>query len=222
MTGLDPETDQILEIYCIITNGQLDVLHEGWGCVVNQPLEVMNRMVRHSFILSLKHFQCWYPHRANGVQRRTGIRGSPARSHSRKSLQKKQRMLYWNISRSMCQSQTERCWLGTAYMRTKRSWARDHIRRWLIISIIGFLMLVASTNARRFGVGWMCWSTYRRSRRSTRRRRIFLRVLLRRNTTKRPSLQRRRGSDEGWDRRRSSRRVAAVLKKPTAPIEYII
>jgi len=46
MTGLDPESDRILEIYCIITNGQLDVLHDGWGCVVKQPVDVMNKMVR--------------------------------------------------------------------------------------------------------------------------------------------------------------------------------
>lgn len=46
MTGLDSEKDVILEIYCIVTNGQLEPMDEGWGCVVNQPFDVIDQMVR--------------------------------------------------------------------------------------------------------------------------------------------------------------------------------
>ncbi|KAK3299129.1 ribonuclease H-like domain-containing protein [Chaetomium fimeti] len=45
MTGLDPENDAIIEIYCIVTNGQLELLDEsGWGTVVHQTSERMGRM----------------------------------------------------------------------------------------------------------------------------------------------------------------------------------
>lgn len=46
MTGLDLDKDVIIEIFCIITNGDLEVLDdEGWGCVVHQSKEVMDGMV---------------------------------------------------------------------------------------------------------------------------------------------------------------------------------
>lgn len=45
MTGLDLDTDVIIEIFCIITNGNLEVLDErGWGATIHQPAEVMERM----------------------------------------------------------------------------------------------------------------------------------------------------------------------------------
>ncbi|KAL2262753.1 hypothetical protein VTK26DRAFT_190 [Humicola hyalothermophila] len=45
MTGLDPDTDSIIEIYCLITDGQLQLLDEaGWGTVVHQPRERMAMM----------------------------------------------------------------------------------------------------------------------------------------------------------------------------------
>ncbi|CAG8955417.1 hypothetical protein HYFRA_00010281 [Hymenoscyphus fraxineus] len=45
MTGLDVENDVIIEIFCIITNGNLDVLdEEGWGAVIHQPKERMDQM----------------------------------------------------------------------------------------------------------------------------------------------------------------------------------
>lgn len=47
MTGLDVDNDVIIEIFCIITNGNLDVLdEEGWGTVIQQSKETMERMVR--------------------------------------------------------------------------------------------------------------------------------------------------------------------------------
>lgn len=47
MTGLDVDNDVIIEIFCIITNGNLDVLDEnGWGTVVHQSQETMDKMVR--------------------------------------------------------------------------------------------------------------------------------------------------------------------------------
>ena len=45
MTGLDPDTDSILEIYCLITDGQLELLDPvGWGTVVHQSKERMDAM----------------------------------------------------------------------------------------------------------------------------------------------------------------------------------
>lgn len=45
MTGLDPDTDEIIEIFCLITNGDLELAHEpGWGAVVHQPKERMDQM----------------------------------------------------------------------------------------------------------------------------------------------------------------------------------
>ncbi len=45
MTGLDPDTDCVVEIYCLITDGQLRLLDEiGWGTVVHQRRERMALM----------------------------------------------------------------------------------------------------------------------------------------------------------------------------------
>lgn len=45
MTGLDPDNDVIIEIFCIITNGKLDVLDEqGWGTVVHASKDKMHSM----------------------------------------------------------------------------------------------------------------------------------------------------------------------------------
>ncbi|KAF0326339.1 Oligoribonuclease [Colletotrichum sp. SAR11_59] len=45
MTGLDPDKEEIIEIFCIITTGNLEVVDpEGWGCVVHQSEERMAQM----------------------------------------------------------------------------------------------------------------------------------------------------------------------------------
>ncbi|KAK1769478.1 ribonuclease H-like protein [Phialemonium atrogriseum] len=45
MTGLDPDQDEIIEIFCLITDGRLNLAHEaGWGAVVHQPKERMDQM----------------------------------------------------------------------------------------------------------------------------------------------------------------------------------
>ncbi|KAF3764872.1 ribonuclease H-like protein [Cryphonectria parasitica EP155] len=45
MTGLDPDKEEIIEIFCLITNGNLDLLDaEGWGTVVHQPRARMDQM----------------------------------------------------------------------------------------------------------------------------------------------------------------------------------
>jgi oligoribonuclease len=45
MTGLDSDTDSIIEIYCLVTDGQLELLDEsGWGTVVHQTSERMAMM----------------------------------------------------------------------------------------------------------------------------------------------------------------------------------
>lgn len=46
MTGLDVENDVIIEVFCLITNGDLELVDEaGWGVVVHQSQERMDRMV---------------------------------------------------------------------------------------------------------------------------------------------------------------------------------
>ncbi|KAI1073933.1 ribonuclease H-like protein [Whalleya microplaca] len=45
MTGLDPDREEIIEIFCIITTKNLEVLDDnGWGTVVHQSQERMNQM----------------------------------------------------------------------------------------------------------------------------------------------------------------------------------
>jgi oligoribonuclease (3'-5' exoribonuclease) len=45
MTGLDPDREEIIEIFCIITTGTLEVVDEqGWGTVVHQTKERMDMM----------------------------------------------------------------------------------------------------------------------------------------------------------------------------------
>lgn len=45
MTGLNPDNDEIIEIFCIITTGTLEVVDEdGWGTVVHQTKERMDMM----------------------------------------------------------------------------------------------------------------------------------------------------------------------------------
>jgi oligoribonuclease len=44
MTGLDPDTERIVEIAAIVTDGTLEELHEGPELVVSQPAELLERM----------------------------------------------------------------------------------------------------------------------------------------------------------------------------------
>lgn len=45
MTGLDPDSDEIIEIFCLITNGDLELVHgDGWGTAVHQTQERMDAM----------------------------------------------------------------------------------------------------------------------------------------------------------------------------------
>ncbi len=44
MTGLNPETDHILEIATIITNSNLDIIAEGPVFAIHQPDELLNNM----------------------------------------------------------------------------------------------------------------------------------------------------------------------------------
>ena len=53
MTGLDVDNDVIIEIFCLITDGDLNLLdEEGWGAVIHQEKETMDKMVRNSRILA--------------------------------------------------------------------------------------------------------------------------------------------------------------------------
>ncbi|KAM7197670.1 oligoribonuclease [Naviculisporaceae sp. PSN 640] len=45
MTGLNPDSDSIIEIFCLVTDSQLNLLDEsGWGTVIHQPKERMDAM----------------------------------------------------------------------------------------------------------------------------------------------------------------------------------
>ncbi|KAI8630546.1 ribonuclease H-like domain-containing protein [Xylariaceae sp. FL1651] len=45
MTGLNPDSEEIIEIFCIITTGALEVVDEkGWGTVIHQTKERMGMM----------------------------------------------------------------------------------------------------------------------------------------------------------------------------------
>ncbi|KAK0633333.1 ribonuclease H-like domain-containing protein [Immersiella caudata] len=45
MTGLNPDTDAIIEIFCLITDDELELVDEaGWGTVVHQSEERMDQM----------------------------------------------------------------------------------------------------------------------------------------------------------------------------------
>lgn len=45
MTGLDPDSDAIIEIFCLITDDQLELVEEeGWGTVVHQSKDRMDKM----------------------------------------------------------------------------------------------------------------------------------------------------------------------------------
>jgi oligoribonuclease len=44
MTGLEPQTDQIIEIATVVTNKNLEVLAQGPVIAIQQPLSIMNAM----------------------------------------------------------------------------------------------------------------------------------------------------------------------------------
>jgi oligoribonuclease (3'-5' exoribonuclease) len=47
MTGLDVDNDVIIEIFCLITDGNLNSPdEEGWGAVIHQEKETMDKMVQ--------------------------------------------------------------------------------------------------------------------------------------------------------------------------------
>lgn len=44
MTGLNVETDHILEIACLVTDAQLNLIAKGPNLIINQPDEILNNM----------------------------------------------------------------------------------------------------------------------------------------------------------------------------------
>lgn len=69
MTGLDIDNDVIIEIFCVITNGNLDVTDEkGWGAVIHQSKERMDQMVQSANLIYLATTK---QHRTNGAPERT-------------------------------------------------------------------------------------------------------------------------------------------------------
>lgn len=44
MTGLDIETDKILEIACLVTDTDLNIIAEGPNLILHEPKEVLENM----------------------------------------------------------------------------------------------------------------------------------------------------------------------------------
>lgn len=45
MTGLDPDKDEVIEIFCLITHANLELVEpEGWGTVIHLPKERLGQM----------------------------------------------------------------------------------------------------------------------------------------------------------------------------------
>ena len=44
MTGLQPEVNRVLEIAAVITDAQLNILHEGPVIAIHQPTEILESM----------------------------------------------------------------------------------------------------------------------------------------------------------------------------------
>lgn len=140
MTGLDIDNDDIIEIFCIITNGNLDVIDEkGWGAVIRQSKETMDKMVQPITPLCLATTK---QHRANGALESMARTVLPQRSSHRKPLPNKQPPNSSNTSRNSCQSQTEVFWPEARSMQTRRFSDRDHTRKSSTICIIDYSMSV--------------------------------------------------------------------------------
>ncbi|TVY48186.1 Oligoribonuclease, mitochondrial [Lachnellula occidentalis] len=68
MTGLDLDNDVIIEIFCVITNGNLDVLdEEGWGAVIHQSKETMDKMTELTGYGTQQDEWCTRTHSASGL-----------------------------------------------------------------------------------------------------------------------------------------------------------
>ena len=55
MTGLDPRADLLLEVACLVTDSDLNVLGEGVDIVIATPLNQLERM-GDSFVPSLREY----------------------------------------------------------------------------------------------------------------------------------------------------------------------
>lgn len=44
MTGLDPDKDHVLEVACLVTDSQLNIIAEGPDIAVYQPTDVLAKM----------------------------------------------------------------------------------------------------------------------------------------------------------------------------------
>lgn len=44
MTGLDLEKDKIMEVACLVTDSELNVLAEGPDIIIHQPEDLLNNM----------------------------------------------------------------------------------------------------------------------------------------------------------------------------------
>lgn len=123
------DNDVIIEIFCIITNGDLNVLDEnGWGTVVHQTKEKMDKMV-----CSPKpgYHKLWTKkqYRANGAPESMAKLGSLRLSLHPQYLPSKQPPTSSNISRSSYLNQSGHYWRATASMPIRRSSDKSHMEK---------------------------------------------------------------------------------------------
>lgn len=140
MTGLNLEKDVIIEIFCIITNGNLDVLdEEGWGAVIHQSKERMDQMVIHlpfMIINTILRRSCWHPgswFRTNGVPRPTARMVWRQQSSLQRPQLNKPRPIYLRISRNTFLIERERCWQATRSMQTRLFCGKSPTTRFIAI-----------------------------------------------------------------------------------------
>lgn len=63
MTGLDIDKDHILEIACLVTDSQLNIIATGPNLIIHQPDHVLNNMNewctnQHGEVWDFVHFSC--------------------------------------------------------------------------------------------------------------------------------------------------------------------
>lgn len=140
MTGLDPDNEEIIEVFCLITDANLNVLdEEGWGAVIHQSKERMDRMVWDFIALS-------HADGANQMKRVNGVPTNMARlvlqeqSSNRKSPPTKRPTTYYNILRDLSQLKNEPCSLAILFMRIWASYEKDRTPKSLIISATEYSM----------------------------------------------------------------------------------
>jgi oligoribonuclease len=76
MTGLDPIIDEIIEIAVIVTDSELNIIHNGFDCIIKPSQKAKNNMS--DFVLDM--------HKASGLLNKLNTEGIPLKSAENKVL----------------------------------------------------------------------------------------------------------------------------------------